>query len=1626
MKPKAKRTVNSLSALLMAGALAGNTARAQEISTSLPLTSVGDELMWAVGDQTLNLTVPVTGSVKLELYSPRVDPQDYRSDTYFGDETYGKAPNTVQGKTQDTAAAQPVATTFTLIDAQGKEVLSRTFTPGQHDWETFSDQELPAGTYRLRAQTEGNGKNTFALRLTGVSAVISAEQLSVNVRASDWVPALSVSTDGTGYSLRMYDGDGPGELEARLRDAEGNVSPLSVSGDLAWSDLALPEKAGQYVVELRQPQSAEQYSNTVSFGLQHDGTKSPITVARVDQTGQLRVNAELLLPTGAVPTQVTASVDGQAVQVSGTQQQTVVAGTHTVQVQPVPGATVQADRSEVAVAKGETAAVRVSVQPQLDLQVRAERPQVCVGDEVVLVAAASTAYQGELPLDLQLDAPGLTLDGAARKEGQLSAAQPAELRVSGKATQAGMPQVSARLAPWGLEKQVEVQVLPAGTQLRLSRAPLADAQIGDEVVVRLSVTNTADQAMPFTLTDQPAAGLKALEATRFEGTLEPGETRELSYRAEVLAEGVSEWQAQLDSPLCPAPQQVGTRLNVAAAPTPAPVQEAPQAEETQAPEVVRESTISLPFDVPRETEQVTIGQALPEGATLVPGSSRLDGRPVADPVRGPSGQFYWVLPAPTGNGTEQGAAIRGVLSYDLSHTDALGAVPAASLQVSLRGSRTETLQGQFDAKDLLSATAVKASAVQEENEGAIKLPASGTVFRIRDRISVTVEAPQGVIPPLTVNGVAVSDDSIGTNTQDGVRNVQRLTYVGVPIKPGANVLRFLDQEITVYLVGATAKVELTPLALTADGSSPLRVKVRTLDAAGKLTSQPTVTVRTNLEPRLPDADPSEAGYQVKLTDGEGLLELQPQASPVTLTVDVVRGESLQAYKYEVVPDRSRVGVGVVSATVGLDGSFQAQDDLTWQARGSFEGPVGSGKLYVAADKDGLPTDRNTLVRNPVYGDASVESVPLQGIDPVAFSYDHPNFRVAYRRSSLPIDVLPVGEELTALTAYSKTNPQVSAFVALVPEDRVVNRPLTPEGTRILHLPDTGITLGSETLELVTLERDSGKELLREKLVRNVDYVLDPRSGVVTFNRAIDRLDAQLNERLVYASYRLDNPLGKRRAVYGAQVKTVGKNYMAGVAAVQMDGQTTFGAKASYEQGNFRANALLAYSGGVQASAEVSTVLAANHDLNFRVRYQQESYAGLAPFTPGLVVSGKYTGRLSQRLSVVADAEYRDLPAPRQSDVENAGHTRGGNVTARAVYQLKPFTVGAGVSYAFGDQHGLGLVGSVGYQQGPVSVDVVHTQPVSGNLRPSTDITSRFKVRENLTLGLTDKVTWGVGQAAALTLDTKAGNVNYAVGYELPTASGAGNRARFGATTTLPLNRNTALNLRGNTLYDVGKKALEVGTGADINYKSDRVSATAGTDVSYQSEKGFGVVLRAGVTGSVSDELTLNAGGVAELGQGRSGQRLDVGYAYRGRQFSSLGYGRYVNGSLAGGQPELSFGVSAEYRQPTWAVRGGVESRTKLDDRDSFTIQGSLGVTSYLSDHFAVGAWGRALSQLGSQTTMYGYGVEGSVRALPGTWLTAGYNFKGFDGLENPATYTRQGAYVRLDLTLDEAVGQRSK
>lgn len=1587
------RTLAALAALT--GLLAaGPAAAAQGMDTSLPITSVGDQLLWTVGDQTLNLTVPSSGRVRLDLYSASFDPADYRRPGSYGDEQY---------------AGAAVTSTFTLLDTQNRVVLRRTFAPGAHSWTTFLDQDLLAGTYRLQVNTLGNGKNTFAVRLTGLDAAVQADQLSVNIHARDWVPAVNVTTDGRApYVLRLYDGDGPQELEARVRDGQGRVTPLTVSGELTWTDLPLPEAAGTYVVELRQPGQARQYSNTVSFSLLRAGSATPLTLTRVDQTGQLRVNAELILPDQAQPTQVQLTAGSSALTVQGTLTQRLPAGTYPLSAAEIPGAALAVTPATATVTPGRATDVTVQVRPQVALRVETDKRDVCVGDTVTLTARATTDFAGTLPAQLTLDTPGLTgTPGAAPTT--VRAGAPATLTFTGTATTPGPLTLTARLNPWGQTQQVTVLVRSDVTGLQLTRAPLSAAAVGTEVNVTLTVTNTTGAAVPFVLTDEPGEGLQALDATRFEGTLAPGEQRTLVYRARVLRAGETALQAALHSPSCAATQTAGATVTgfippAAQVAEPTPVPTPPPAPLT----ITRSSTVTVPFRAPTRSGALVIAQRPPDGAAVVSGSSRLNGQALPDPQRGPSGTLYWALPAARG---EQA----GQLSYDLRHTAPLGALPAPALLLLGDDGRQDTMQGDVDAADLRAAAPLQATEAPSENEGALKLPVAGAVLRDRDRISVVVEAPTGPVPPLLVNGVAVSSTSVGSTVTDEARGVQRLTFVGVPLQAGPNTLSFLDSRVTVHLVGATRTIQVIPTQLQADGSTPLRLTVRALDAFGVQTSLSSVTLRTNLEVRTPDAEPGESGYQLRLTGGEGVLELQPQASPATLTVNVLVGDAAERHTFDVRPDAARVGVGVLSATLGLDGQLNLAEDLTWQARAAYEGPIAGGKLYVAADKDGLPTDQNTLIRNPVLGDASTRTVTLQGSDPVAAVYDHPDFRVQYRQTQLPMDVLPVAEQFTALSAYSKGNPGVAAFVAAVPRDRVNDVTLTPDGTRLLRLPDADLAEGSDTLVQRTTERGTGKVLRDVTLVRNVDYVLDPRTGIITLARAVEPFDAQLNPVTVVASYRLRNAENGRRLAYGAQVRFGMDDASVGVAAVQIDGTTTYGVHATYEVGPLRAETRLAAAGGLQGSADLSAQLGRGA-LSARVRYQDATYAGLNPFSVGLTAAATYRARLGDTLSAVTDAEYHDTPT-----------AQGGSVGARVDTRAGAFSVGAGARYTFGDTSGLAAVVSGGYHQDPADVDVVHTQPLTGALDPTTDVTAKIKVTDKVTLGLRDVIVWGAGNsgdvthAATLSLDSRLGNVNYAAAYELPTAAGEGNRARFGVSTALPLSEQLTLGLRGSATSDLTRHDTQVSAGADLSFRREGLRATGGTDLT-ATDQGFGVVLRGGVTGTLTPELTVTGDALAELGR-RQGVRASLGYAYRTGTLNSLGYARYVQGSLAGEHPEFSAGLSAELHRSTWALRAGLDTRTLLNDPGSFTAQLGLGATAYVTERFGLGVWGRALTQPGSGSAQYGYGLEASIRALPGTWLTAGYNLRGFDGLPS-ATYTKPGAYLRLDVTLDDTVGDR--
>ena len=1590
-----KRAITTLTAALL------GAAGAQEIATSLPLTSVGQKLMWTVGDQDLKLVVGVSSRVQLDVYGAQFDPQDYRKPDQFGDENY----STERPKA-------PVTSDFTLTDESGKVVKQFNYGTGAQDWQTFIKQDLPAGTYTLKVRTEGNGKNTFAFRLNSISAAVQADHLNVTIRSNDWVPALNVyNPGGKGMVVRMYDGDGPTELQAELRDAQGNAFPVKVSSQLQWGDINIPEGKGNYTLYLRQPANTYQWSNTVGFEM----ASGPITLVQADTTGKLDIKAELILPDETLPTQATVNACGQTYNVNGSAgPYTLPVQTCDVSVEPIKGAEVTLDKTQATIVKQQTEHIAVQVKPQVALSFSADKPEVCVGDVVKFTAQATTDFERQqLPVNIRVALPkGFSANGETSVTAKIDANNPSVLTFEAKADAVGGGNATATLAPWNQSQELGVRVLPTATQIELRRADIGAAQAGDTVTVTLSLTNTSSVAAPYTLTDNAGDTLEALDPTTFSGELQAGETKTLSYRARVKGEAGAQGrlQATLTSN-CDSAQNVAGTFTVQ---TPPP----PPAEPVVS--LTRESTVRIPFDAPRMATQIVIAHQAPDGSNYVAGSSALNGRAIADPQVGPSGKFYWTIP-----GTQ-----RGVLTYKVNHEGALPALNSPTLIGKNAKNALDVLVGDPSLVPELQSLQ-KLQTTTAENDGALKLPVSGMVFRDRDRITVAVEgsATDAALP--SVNGVPVDPATLGKKTVDTTKGTQRLEFYGLPLKTGENVVTFGGQSVKVYLAGTPVTAQLAPEQLIADGVTPIRIGIKLLDANG-LSNGSTVTVQTTREVTQQDAVPSVASYQVKLTDGEGVLEMEPMSTPGRFDVRVLVGQKTVNRSFESLPSKTRVGIGMVSAGVLL-----GQSAMAGEVRGSgyLETPIGDGKLYVAgsaaatAERDssgqvtfsqdktqGLPTSANPLERYPTYGDSSTHEIPLQGIDPLAFRYEHPKFNVQYRQARLPVDVFNVGIAPTALSGFTRSNPQVSAFVAAVPTQQV-QKTFDPNGLRTLNLGATGaLQPDSETVELVTVDRLTGG-VTYHVLQRYVDYTVDNAAGVIYFQRAINLTDDLGNSQRVRVTYRLDDPIGERRLAWGVQVGTrlMDDRLTLAAAAVQLDGVTNFGVRGRYRDNTSTADLLAAYAGGGMLVSGAANVTTDRVTANASVKYQTAGYTGLNAVGEGAAVAGEVTYKVTDRLGVGVAGFYNRVPDPLGgADLKN-----GGYADLKATYTFAPFTVGAGMRAGFGDLRGLGVIGLLGYSQNNVNVQVEHAQAISGDVPSTTTLTASVPVAQNVTLTARDEMRWGVDNRATVGLNARYGMTNVAVNYDLPGADGWGNRARFGVDTTLPLNDRLSLGLNGSYILDMAGDEDGWNAGAGVRYKDDRTVATLATDVSHRND-GLRFSVRGGLSYTVNDRLTLSADGTHVGGPTTAdvGNNFAISAALRASQWQGLAYLRYKDGALGGLNPELIGEANLEYHVPRYALRGGIAGRMLLNNRDSLTYQVSASGTYFVTDKLGLGLAGRALMQPATGYAGYSVGIEGSYRVLPGAWVTLGYNPVGFTGIGSNI-YTRQGAYLRLDLMLDD-------
>ena len=285
-------------------------------SVALPLVAVGKQVGWRIAPDDFRVFVPRAASgrsIALEVFSPDVNRNDYANGrdrrTYYGDELYGKTAK--------------LTTNFSFKNPTGQTLADRTFGESlKHTYERLYQANLEPGFYPFTALADGNGKNSFALRVTG-GARVEASQFTVTARGQfnqDQVVGfvqIDPSQLGKTVKLENYDADGNQEIVLTLVAPDGKRIALTASGDVQWATNAFVINqglVGTWKVLARILPTTRQFSNSFAFRVRVNDQPlfAQIPGFGIQTPPVLPLQCEVVDPSGASITGASCTVSGGA------------------------------------------------------------------------------------------------------------------------------------------------------------------------------------------------------------------------------------------------------------------------------------------------------------------------------------------------------------------------------------------------------------------------------------------------------------------------------------------------------------------------------------------------------------------------------------------------------------------------------------------------------------------------------------------------------------------------------------------------------------------------------------------------------------------------------------------------------------------------------------------------------------------------------------------------------------------------------------------------------------------------------------------------------------------------------------------------------------------------------------------------------------------------------------------------------------------------------------------------------------------------------------------------------------------------------------------------------------------
>ncbi|WP_069298425.1 DUF11 domain-containing protein [Neptunicoccus sediminis] len=964
----------------------------------------------------------------------------------------------------------------------------------------------------------------------------------------------------------------------------------------------------------------------------------------------------------------------------------------------------------------------------------------------------------------------------------------------------------------------------------------------------------------------------------------------------------------------------------------------------------------------------------------------------------------------------------------------------------------------------------------------------------RRTLSLRVKGPADLGLDLIVNGQKIGSSRIGERSTWAGGNVQAIEYVAVKLVSGENLLQLIGKdpfgnirksaEIRVFAPGNAEKIKLLgPKAASASPTERVKFTVQILDMKGEPVKAATV-VTLNARRGIwdvKDIRANQPGVQIYVDSGIAEINLIP---PQSAGPDLLSAQSGTLGRAEAsilfspnLDERILVGVleGTISDQSGAQllnkGEFSAFEDTNTGLRGEIflKGRVGRETLMTlryssdSDEDDRLFRDINTDESYPVYGDESERGYDGQSSSDLYVSFERGASSVVYGDIAIEpgASAFELGGFRTVTTgvkaSWQGERTRVTAFAARTSQEI---RTLEIAGRGVSGPYDvdlTGYQEGSDQVDVIVRDRDTGVILSETRLRRMSDYLLDFFLNTIVFDTPLRQADALGNPVSFRITYNVEGSGGEKYWLYGVEaISELNDRLAIGARAIHSDGAA--GTEERYkiysaflqnkisDKATFEAEVAQAEDGfGRRGYAGRIAYDYVSDDTRFRFEAARTSLK-FAPLGSNVragmaQISLDYEKRLSDSRTLVASADY-------QSDFSTKQETLGAEILVRGVVD-ETLTRASGfrmvVEKSPADKRSTTYFKDEAVWR-PVStpgmvLKFVNEVPLTGEDQGKFIVAADYRVRDDLRVFGEFELSYGdLGDKLTRAHIGVEYRVNHWLDGRTEVTANPGDLGDDllvqGFSTRLELNERTSVDMsleHSLNLSDPDSGLTSIALGGSWESRDGNWVAEANLDQTFE-KTGNTFYADVGLAGEISPGVTLLARG-RHARDGRAGQnarireRLRVGAAYRpldDARFKALGWYEYKRDRDINEETQHLWSLAGTWdMQPDLRVNGKYAGQYSNLSAPLGGIE-TASLTQLLQAGVTWDALPEKLELTGNVYHMWdddgfaaqAYGIEAGYVFAKGAMLSVGYNHA-TEQLPFQSRHFQKGLYLRLRLKLTE-------